>query len=330
MRAALDFVGEANSFGDLDQFRTGILPGIQRLVPSDLVGYNEVVLDGGPALVLTHPRPLPDHFGEALGRLAHQHPLISVQMNGDGRTYKISDFLSAREFHTLELYDEIYSRIDAEDQIAFGLPGPMVIGIAMNRPRRDFSERDRSLLDILRPHLARAYGNLLERERGAVLATALEGGLDLLGAAVVLVEPGGRIVTASGRAMELIDAYFPAGWDGDLPAPGGRPVSAECPRGRLRVSAAPPETLPEGALLVLEEEPAVTAESLRPLGLTERQADVLRLLAAGRPTEEIAAALYISPHTVRKHIEHVYARLGVHSREQAVAVAQEVSGRARQ
>jgi hypothetical protein len=156
MSAALEFVGEANSFESLEEFRSGIQPGLLRLVPADLVGYNEVDLGGGPALVMTHPEQVFEGAGEALSRYAHQHPLISVQMNGDGRTYKISDFLSAREFHSLELYGQIYGRLGAEDQIAFGLPGPMVIGIAMNRPRRDFSERDRSLLDLLRPHRPRA------------------------------------------------------------------------------------------------------------------------------------------------------------------------------
>jgi DNA-binding CsgD family transcriptional regulator len=330
MSAALEFVGEANSFEDLEEFRTGILPGIQSLVPSDLVGYNEVDLGGGPALVLTHPDPLFAEAGEALARYAHEHPLISVQMNGDGRTYKISDFLSAKEFHSLDIYEQIYGKIGAEDQIAFGLPGPMVIGIAMNRPRRDFSERDRSLLDLLRPHLARAYGNLVERRQSAVLASAFEEGLDKLGAAVVLVEPGGRIVAASGLGMELIDAYFPAGWDGvsSLAASGGDPATVEGDRGRLRVSATAAAGDMEGTLLVLEEEPAVTVEALRALGLTDRQAEVLRLLAARRGTEEIAAALYISPHTVRKHLEHIYARLGVNRRDQAIAAALEVSRRA--
>ena len=86
-----------------------------------------------------------------LARLAHQHPLIAVQLNGDNATYKISDFLSARQFRALELYAVLYSQIGAEDQIAFGLDGPMVIGIAMNRDRRSFSERDRAMMELLRP-----------------------------------------------------------------------------------------------------------------------------------------------------------------------------------
>ena len=55
--------------------------------------------------------------------------------------------------------------------------------------------------------------------------------------------------------------------------------------------------------------------------LTERELEVLRLLADGLPQPEIAVALSISSKTVATHIEHVLSKLGVHSRAQAVAAA---------
>jgi DNA-binding NarL/FixJ family response regulator len=60
-------------------------------------------------------------------------------------------------------------------------------------------------------------------------------------------------------------------------------------------------------------------ESLRALGLTGREAQVLRLLACGKRTDDIARDLFISPQTVSKHLQHIYARLGVGSRAQAIA-----------
>lgn len=331
LHAALAFVDEAHSFADLDSFRTGILPGLEKLVPSDLVGYNEVP-SGEDALVITYPDPPLDVAGEALGRLAHQHPLIAVQANGDDRTYKISDFLSSREFHSLELYDELYRLLGAEDQIAFGLPGPMVIGIAMNRGRRSFSERDRLLLDLIRPHLSRAHARARERSETEALIAVLERGLQASDTAVVALGPGGAIAAASGIAFKLLRAYFPAA-DGDslppqiaewlaaAPAHGPTPLLVDGPRGRLRVREAPAAR--GGSLLVLEEERVPSAESLRSFGLTRRQSEVLHLLARGRSTEQIAADLFISQQTVRKHLEHIYHRLGVHTREAAVSMARE-------
>lgn len=51
-----------------------------------------------------------------------------------------------------------------------------------------------------------------------------------------------------------------------------------------------------------------------PAGLTAREIDVLRLLARGLSSKEIAARLIISPKTARNHIEHIYTKIGASSR----------------
>lgn len=56
--------------------------------------------------------------------------------------------------------------------------------------------------------------------------------------------------------------------------------------------------------------------------LTGRQLEILRLLADGRSTREIASQLYLSETTVRNHVTNLIAALGVHSRLQAVLKAQ--------
>ena len=55
--------------------------------------------------------------------------------------------------------------------------------------------------------------------------------------------------------------------------------------------------------------------------LTAREREVLRLLADGLAPSQIAASLGITPKTVATHVEHIYAKLGVHTRAQAVASA---------
>jgi two-component system, NarL family, nitrate/nitrite response regulator NarL len=57
------------------------------------------------------------------------------------------------------------------------------------------------------------------------------------------------------------------------------------------------------------------------LNLTKRELEILRLLAGGRNQSQISGALVIAERTVATHIQHILAKLGVHSRAQAVAVA---------
>ena len=57
--------------------------------------------------------------------------------------------------------------------------------------------------------------------------------------------------------------------------------------------------------------------------LSDRERDVLTHLAAGKTNKEIAEVLGISPHTVRRHVEHIFTKLGVTSRAAATARAYE-------
>jgi len=56
------------------------------------------------------------------------------------------------------------------------------------------------------------------------------------------------------------------------------------------------------------------APSLGRFGLTRREAEVARLLARRATNREIAERLDVSPHTVRHHVENIFAKLGIHSR----------------
>lgn len=72
--------------------------------------------------------------------------------------------------------------------------------------------------------------------------------------------------------------------------------------------------------LVARRAAAFTAVPERnPPALTLREAQILTLALAGRGTGAIAELLYIAPGTVRKHLEHVYAKLGVGGRSESLA-----------
>jgi DNA-binding CsgD family transcriptional regulator len=69
------------------------------------------------------------------------------------------------------------------------------------------------------------------------------------------------------------------------------------------------------------------AKSSRPVelpdGLTAREAEVLKLLAAGLSNGEIARELFISEHTVKTHINHVFTKTRSRDRPQAIHYAHE-------
>jgi DNA-binding NarL/FixJ family response regulator len=68
---------------------------------------------------------------------------------------------------------------------------------------------------------------------------------------------------------------------------------------------------------------APTSEQPAPL-LSEREREVLDLIAAGSTNREIAAALFLSPHTVKEHTSSLYRKLSARNRAEAVQRAQRV------
>lgn len=101
--------------------------------------------------------------------------------------------------------------------------------------------------------------------------------------------------------------------------------------------ASTPEEVREAATAILSGRTVVSADELTqilegmhhadraprrpPHGLSERELDVLRRLAAGESTDAMAAAMGITVPTVRKHVQNVLTKLGVHSKLQAAAFA---------
>jgi DNA-binding NarL/FixJ family response regulator len=75
---------------------------------------------------------------------------------------------------------------------------------------------------------------------------------------------------------------------------------------------------------VLDERliPAAESESL-PDNLTPREAEVLKLIAAGRSNTEIAESLVVSPATVKTHVNRIFYKTGARDRAQAVRYAYE-------
>jgi non-specific serine/threonine protein kinase len=90
---------------------------------------------------------------------------------------------------------------------------------------------------------------------------------------------------------------------------------------RLALPSAVAETIDVADRLLDVLAPSRPASPLASYSLSAREEEVLRLLASGRTNTEIAVALFISRRTVTTHVSHIYAKLDVASRAEAVALA---------
>jgi DNA-binding CsgD family transcriptional regulator len=330
LRGALDFLERVGAAADLDAFAEGLVSGLPAVIPADFHAYNEV----DPALRRTcwvdEPRAeasLPD-APAILARHMHENPLVAyTARTGDGTAHTWSDFVGRRRLHATELWNGLFRPFGIEHQMVALLPAPppLLVGVVLNRSGVDFSERERALLNLLRPHLAYAYRNAQARTIQAALERDPQGGRT----ALVLVGALGDPVATDGQAKELLAAFGP-GEGGQV----AERLRAWCREARERWPA------PPAALMAVDANRTVEAQllsrsvlalrvvrerldpaSLRSLGLTRREREVLVLVAEGRANKEIALELGARPATVKKHLERIYDRLGVHTRTAAAAAA---------
>ncbi|HTI23679.1 MAG TPA: HD domain-containing phosphohydrolase [Kutzneria sp.] len=161
----------------------------------------------------------------------------------------------------------------------------------------------------LHPYLT---GRILRRvpglEQVAAIAAAhherLDGSGYPLGAAGAALAPLARLLGAADTYHALTEMRPHRG-------PYGPDDAAEILRRQARESRLDAQAVE--AVLQAAGHP-VRQRKAFPAGLTGREVEVLRLVAAGRPNREIAGLLVISEKTVRNHVEHIYAKIGVSNR----------------
>jgi DNA-binding CsgD family transcriptional regulator len=134
--------------------------------------------------------------------------------SGDLRSVtKTSDFYSARQWHSTRMYAEAFRGIEHMLMLCLPWPGAgakrgpgLDVRLVLCRgPGSDFSERDRALLGLLRPHLDRAYLDAELRRRGTVSLTARQ--WELLG----LVAAGytnGQIARRLGISAQTVRTHL--------------------------------------------------------------------------------------------------------------------------
>jgi DNA-binding CsgD family transcriptional regulator len=231
--ALLDIVHDGAHDVGHDPFPGNVLLGLARLIPSDAcVGYQEAdVADGFRVVELVEVigTPASPKTERAFHTLGWQNPMHCRLHAREEGVLRLSDLLTRREKMNLEYNEVVWRPHGIDDAMRIWLPAPpgRARSIYLERSRRDYTERERTLFALLRSHLARIRLHAGFRRR--------------------------------------IDGMW---------------------------------------------------------GLTPREAEVLGWVARGKTNVEIASALFISPHTVRKHLENSFEKLGVRTRTAAAAYAQ--------
>jgi DNA-binding CsgD family transcriptional regulator len=121
------------------------------------------------------------------------------------------------------------------------------------------------------------------------------------------------------RVLAAADAYD--AMTHDRPHRGAlRPAQARVQLGDM-VRAGALEKRAADAVLEAAGAAALDVRQRNPAGLSDREVEVLRLIAQGRTSKEIAQALVITEKTAGHHVEHIYAKTGVSTRVGAALFA---------
>jgi DNA-binding CsgD family transcriptional regulator len=346
LMAVLGAVSEIAASNTPDAFAHVTVHQLNRLVRSDLTSFNEV----DPAAGRLEFRAEPATFGwipEApaiFAELASEHPLIAYYaQTGDGSAMKVSDVRSPEAWHETNIYRRFYQPMNIEHQIAFTLPAPLpiVVGLALNRCEGDFDERDRDILNLIRPHLAQSWRRARDHERVARLLGTATGALDANGTGVIVLDEPVHELTP-GALVQLYRFFAKPTPHDALPSRVrhwldsqrehavadlelARPLRAVLD-GRQLILRHLPATAGEQEAILLDEQPVHASEAtLVGAGLTRREVEVLSLLGSGATNIEIAQHLSLSPWTVKRHLGRIYTKLGVRGRVRASAIALEMT-----
>ena len=172
--------------------------------------------------------------------------------------------------------------------------------------------------------IALAAGELDLAEASALEVAQTAEAFDSAGLRADAHRCGGAVMLARGRTMEALGALRMA-----LNEWKQLDVPYEVARTRLLLAqayAACGDTDAAGredaaAQLCFDTLGVVVARSGAPAGLTDREVEVIRLLASGKSNKEIADQLFLSPKTVARHLSNIFTKTGAGSRAAATAYA---------
>ena len=351
-QAVVEFLGHAYSALDPDGFATESLRALLRLVPADRCSYSEFYRKRPTRSVIEPGGIEPGgQLWQALSRHGHENPILAHYRRTGGAPHVVtfSDVATRSELHHLTLYNEYYRHVDVEHQVIVPLTlstAAHEIGFALSRRRSDFSGRDRRVLELVQPHLVQAQGNARAAARLRARQQWLEQAVESVGMGVIALRETGEIAFSTRQGRALLGEYFGASrancdrlpdqltrwvrhFDQAMAHTGSVPrprlpliVTRDGKRLAVRLVGADRQRM----LLLEERHLKLDPGALAPLGLTERETEVLAWLAMGKTNDEIASIIGAKVRTIAKHLEHIYQKLGVETRTAAAVHALSAAG----
>jgi DNA-binding CsgD family transcriptional regulator len=358
----LNFLHDLYDRRALHDFADRTITALARMVAAERIVYGDFDVVRQAARFAMQPPVVTDHNGtvdgaangalQNLERDFGNHPLFRYYLQtNDGRAHKASQVMTRSQFQRYAESETFARHFGMRYQMGIFFPaGPtLVTTILVMRGERDFTERERGLLNRLHPHLVRAFRNTASFNRMSrdvdTLFELLEGPTSSV---VVLSETGG-VKRWTEQAKTWIAKYcrtpFPAGGD-CLPdcfaewynrqlalvaqqtlAPQSRDPLVVDKNGRqLTVQLIPDHFHDEHLLLLNEKRGDTSWTALGEHGLTPRESEVLAWVAKGKTNADIGTILGLSDRTVQKHLEHIYQKLGVETRTTATVRALKMLG----
>lgn len=303
-----------------------------------------------------------------------QNPVTMHYLStGDSSAHKLSDFLDEPDLYQRDaLYGDFLKPLGMLDQMSLviteqkqinqrytDLDGNFInnlvikitpslvyleeelpdLVIIIHRDRRNFSERDREILNLLSPHILQAYKNSQLISQIKQECEQLYQILDNTNS--IVADRNGFKKFVTGPSEELIHKYFPvsayekdnlpetlrdwltkkiANWssDADLSAP--IPPLRVIQDKHMLVIKLSIDAANDQYLLILEEQAPLELSFtlLQELGLSKRESEILNWIFHDKSNQQISEILSLSNRTVQKHCENIYNRLGVNSRAAAI------------
>ena len=347
LQSLLAFVRECYTIRGPEPFESFIarlVAALARLIPAPHVTYNEMYPEKGESHNCVTSPELASPVASRLWELhMNEHPVMVHALQTDGPcALRISDFWSQLQLHDSGLHNDFYRHYGIEDAlcISIGCSLPRVIGVGWH-DGRSFTDRERMIADLARPHISRALQNARMVSRLRDQLEMLQRGIDSLSAGVILCGPQGRVRFISTQARQYLAEFFGATRQTDRRLPADLLLWVRQQVSRLSMSDDAPSarsplvckknnkrlvvrllSQPGANLILMEEERALPDVHIAAiLGLTVRESEVLNWIANGKTNHEIGIILGLHTATVKKHVEHIFTKLGVENRTAAAKLA---------